>query len=86
MLHDVGKVAVPDTILQKPAQLTDEEFDIIKSHPEFGRESSSTPSLADVREWVGAHHERPDGRGYPLGLSGASNPPGGQDPRGGRRI
>ncbi len=74
MLHDVGKVAVADTILQKPAQLTDEEFEIIKSHPEFGARILEHSSLADVRAWVGAHHERPDGCGYPLGLSGSAIP------------
>jgi diguanylate cyclase (GGDEF)-like protein/putative nucleotidyltransferase with HDIG domain len=71
LLHDIGKVAVPDTILQKPGKLTDEEFDTIKRHPELGAQILEHPSLADVREWVAAHHERPDGRGYPRGLSGA---------------
>jgi diguanylate cyclase (GGDEF)-like protein len=74
MLHDVGKVGVPDSILRKPADLTDEEFDIIKRHPELGGQILEHPSLADVREWVGAHHERPDGRGYPYGLSGDALP------------
>ena len=70
MLHDVGKVGVPDVILQKPAKLTDEEFEIIKRHPELGAQILEHPKLSDVRAWVGAHHERPDGRGYPLGLLG----------------
>jgi len=69
-LHDIGKVGVPDGILAKPAKLTDEEFAIIKRHPDLGAQILEHPSLADVREWVRAHHERPDGRGYPLGLSG----------------
>ena len=69
MLHDVGKVGVPDVILQKPAKLTDEEFEIIKRHPELGAQILEHPNLSDVRAWVGAHHERPDGRGYPRGLS-----------------
>jgi putative nucleotidyltransferase with HDIG domain len=69
MLHDVGKVGVPDSILSKPAGLTDEEFDVIRRHPELGAQILEHPSLADVREWVGAHHERPDGRGYPCGLA-----------------
>jgi diguanylate cyclase (GGDEF)-like protein len=72
MLHDVGKVGVPDNILSKPAGLTDEEFEIVKRHPELGEQILEHPGLADVREWVGAHHERPDGRGYPRGLSGES--------------
>jgi diguanylate cyclase (GGDEF)-like protein len=73
-LHDIGKVGVPDSILAKPAKLTDEEFEIIKRHPELGAQILEHPSLADVRVWVGAHHERPDGRGYPLGLSGEAIP------------
>jgi len=70
MLHDIGKVGVPDSILRKPAKLTNEEFATIKRHPELGAQILEHASFADVREWVGAHHERPDGRGYPLGLSG----------------
>jgi HD-GYP domain-containing protein (c-di-GMP phosphodiesterase class II) len=68
-LHDIGKVGVPDTILQKPGKLTDEEFEVIKTHPGLGAQILEHPSLTDVRAWVGAHHERPDGRGYPRGLS-----------------
>jgi diguanylate cyclase (GGDEF)-like protein/putative nucleotidyltransferase with HDIG domain len=69
MLHDIGKVGVPDAILQKPAKLTDEEFAIIKRHPGLGEEILEHPSFEDVRRWVGMHHERPDGRGYPRGLT-----------------
>jgi putative nucleotidyltransferase with HDIG domain len=74
MLHDVGKVGVPDSILNKPAKLTEEEYRIIERHPELGAQILEHPSLADVRKWVGAHHERPDGRGYPCGLSGERLP------------
>jgi HD-GYP domain-containing protein (c-di-GMP phosphodiesterase class II) len=74
MLHDVGKVGVPDSILSKPAKLTDEEFEVIRRHPELGAQILEHPGLADVRAWVGAHHERPDGRGYPHGLAGESIP------------
>jgi putative two-component system response regulator len=70
LLHDVGKVGVPDSILNKPATLTDEEYEIIKQHPALGAQILEHASFADVREWVGAHHERPDGRGYPRGTSG----------------
>ncbi len=70
MLHDVGKVGVPDDILNKPGKLTKEEYRMIMRHPELGAQILEHPSLADVRDWVGAHHERPDGRGYPMGLSG----------------
>ncbi|HXN36707.1 MAG TPA: diguanylate cyclase [Solirubrobacteraceae bacterium] len=74
MLHDVGKVGVPDEILSKPAQLSDAEFAVIKRHPELGAQILEHPGLADVRTWVGAHHERPDGRGYPLGIAGEQIP------------
>jgi diguanylate cyclase (GGDEF)-like protein/putative nucleotidyltransferase with HDIG domain len=73
-LHDIGKVGVPDSILGKPAKLTDEEFAIIKRHPELGAQILEHQSLADVRQWVAAHHERPDGRGYPLALAGDAIP------------
>ncbi len=74
LLHDVGKVGVPDSILQKPARLTEAEFEVIKRHPELGAQMLDHPSLADVREWVGAHHEQPDGGGYPKGLRGEAIP------------
>jgi diguanylate cyclase (GGDEF)-like protein/putative nucleotidyltransferase with HDIG domain len=74
ILHDIGKVCVPNSILHKPGGLTDEEFTIIRRHPELGAQILEHPSLSDVREWVAAHHERPDGRGYPLGLSGDAVP------------
>jgi putative nucleotidyltransferase with HDIG domain len=70
LLHDIGKVGVPDSILHKPAQLTEAEFAVIRRHPELGAQMLSHPSLADVREWVGAHHEQPDGNGYPRRLKG----------------
>ena len=74
MLHDIGKVGVPDSILSKPGKLTAEEFEVVKRHPELGAQILEHPSLAEVSKWVGAHHERPDGRGYPLGLSGGEIP------------
>lgn len=74
MLHDIGKVGVPDVILRKPGPLTEEELVVIRRHPELGVQILEHPSLADVRAWVGAHHERPDGLGYPLGLSGDELP------------
>jgi len=70
LLHDVGKVGVPDAILRKPGPLTAEERAIVACHPELGAQILEHPSLADVQAWVAAHHERPDGGGYPLGLSG----------------
>jgi diguanylate cyclase (GGDEF)-like protein/putative nucleotidyltransferase with HDIG domain len=74
MLHDIGKVGIPDSILRKPGPLTEEELTIIRRHPELGMQILEHPSLADVRAWVGAHHERPDGLGYPLGLCGDALP------------
>ncbi len=69
ILHDIGKAGVPNSILHKPGPLTEEEFAQIKRHPELGAQIIEHVSLSDVREWVAAHHERPDGLGYPLGLS-----------------
>jgi diguanylate cyclase (GGDEF)-like protein/putative nucleotidyltransferase with HDIG domain len=74
LLHDIGKAGVPDSILQKPARLTDDELAVIRRHPELGAQMLDHPSLADVREWVGAHHEQPDGRGYPQRLGGDAIP------------
>jgi diguanylate cyclase (GGDEF)-like protein/putative nucleotidyltransferase with HDIG domain len=74
VLHDIGKVGVPDVVLKKPGRLTLEEFETIKKHPELGAQILAHPCLADVRAWVAAHHERPDGHGYPLGLSAGEIP------------
>ncbi|MFZ2112224.1 MAG: diguanylate cyclase [Solirubrobacteraceae bacterium] len=74
MLHDIGKIGVPDEILRKPGRLTEQELVVIRRHPELGVQILEHPSLADVRAWVGAHHERPDGLGYPLGISGEEVP------------
>lgn len=75
MLHDLGKVAVPNSIINKPGKLTDEEFAIIKSHPSKGYDILSKvkllPNLADGARW---HHERIDGRGYPDHLTGEEIP------------
>jgi diguanylate cyclase (GGDEF)-like protein/putative nucleotidyltransferase with HDIG domain len=69
ILHDIGKAGVPNRILHKPGPLTEEEYEVIKRHPELGAQIIEHPSLSDVREWVATHHERPDGLGYPGGLS-----------------
>ena len=74
MLHDIGKVGVPDAILSKPGSLTDDEFTVIRRHPELGEQILEHPGLADVKGWVGAHHERPDGKGYPRALAGEDLP------------
>lgn len=69
ILHDIGKIAVPDSILRKPGPLTDEEWLQMRRHPELGARILSSRELDDVREWILAHHERPDGTGYPKGLT-----------------
>lgn len=74
-LHDLGKVGVPDDILRKPGKLTDEEYAVIKAHPEVGmRVLSGHPLSSLVEAAIIAHHETPDGRGYPKGLSGSDVP------------
>lgn len=68
-LHDLGKIAVPDAILNKPDRLTDDEYDVIKTHPDVGRRLLIDHPLAELAESaVYSHHERPDGNGYPLQL------------------
>jgi diguanylate cyclase (GGDEF)-like protein/putative nucleotidyltransferase with HDIG domain len=69
ILHDIGKIGVPDSILCKPGPLTSDEFAQMKRHPELGARILSSQELDDVREWILAHHERPDGTGYPKGLT-----------------
>ena len=70
LLHDVGKIAIPDHILLKPARLTDEEWIEIRKHPDVGYEIvRRVPFLQKAAEIVHAHHERYDGRGYPRGLA-----------------
>ena len=75
LLHDIGKVGVPPEVLNKPGKLTDEEFEIIKSHTSKGydalKEITIMPELAVGAQ---AHHERPDGRGYPNHLKGDEIP------------
>jgi diguanylate cyclase (GGDEF)-like protein len=69
LLHDVGKIMIPDSILRKPDKLTDEEFEVMKQHPVFGfLMVSAIPSLAETLPAIRHHHERWDGRGYPDGL------------------
>jgi diguanylate cyclase (GGDEF)-like protein/putative nucleotidyltransferase with HDIG domain len=74
LLHDIGKIGVPDSILCKPGPLTSEEMAQMKRHPELGARILSSRELDDVREWILAHHERPDGTGYPKRLSGDEIP------------
>lgn len=75
LLHDVGKIGVPDAIINKPGRLTPEEYDIIRTHPVIGekilRSIRERPELAIGARW---HHERYDGTGYPDGLAGSAIP------------
>jgi HD-GYP domain-containing protein (c-di-GMP phosphodiesterase class II) len=74
-LHDIGKIAIPDEILMKKGKLTDEEWIIIKRHPEVGYNiSGSSPHLIPIADAVLAHHEWWNGSGYPRGLKGEDIP------------
>jgi diguanylate cyclase (GGDEF)-like protein len=73
-LHDIGKIGLPDAILQKPGPLQKTELAEIRTHPEIGAQILSGRGLEDLREWVLAHHERPDGLGYPRGLKNGEIP------------
>jgi len=72
LLHDIGKMKTPDKILNKPGKLTDEEFDIMRSHVVFSREilKEKTGITQNALDVAAQHHERMDGTGYPLGLKG----------------
>jgi HD-GYP domain-containing protein (c-di-GMP phosphodiesterase class II) len=75
LLHDIGKMAIPDTILLKPGPLTDEEWVIMKKHPVYANEMlSQIPFLRPALEIPYCHHERWDGSGYPKGLKGYNIP------------
>jgi putative nucleotidyltransferase with HDIG domain len=75
LLHDVGKLGVSETILNKPERLTEEEFNIVKKHPLIGAEIlSSIKQLRSMLPAVESHHERYDGKGYPRGLKGKEIP------------
>jgi putative nucleotidyltransferase with HDIG domain len=76
LLHDMGKVKTPSYVLNKPGRLTDEEFALIKEHPQAGAEMvSRIPYLRDLSDLVAAHHEALDGSGYGEGLKGEEIPP-----------
>ena len=75
LLHDIGKIGVPPEVLNKPGKLTNEEFEIIKSHSAMGYEVLKDISIMpELAIGAGAHHERPDGRGYPNHLKGDEIP------------
>ena len=75
ILHVIGKIAVPEQILDKPGKLTDEEFDIVKKHPRAGADIiASIPSYETILPGILHHHERWDGTGYPAGNAGKDIP------------
>ena len=76
-MHDIGKIGIPETILQKPGRLTEDEFEVIKTHTTIGAailSASQTPVLQLARDIALNHHERWDGKGYPSGLAGDAIP------------
>lgn len=74
-LHDIGKIGVPDAVLNKEGKLTEEEFSYIKKHPVIGAEIlSKSKKLGELSDIVLMHHERYDGKGYPLGKAGVEIP------------
>ena len=67
ILHDVGRVALPDSVVSKPGPLTDAEWTWVRAHPAVGARMIETTEYEDIRSWILFHHERPDGHGYPEG-------------------
>jgi diguanylate cyclase (GGDEF)-like protein/putative nucleotidyltransferase with HDIG domain len=74
ILHDVGRVALPDHMLDKQGPLTDDEWAWVRSHPAVGARMIETTEYEDIQTWILFHHERPDGRGYPEGRSAQDVP------------
>jgi HD-GYP domain-containing protein (c-di-GMP phosphodiesterase class II) len=69
LLHDIGKIAINEEILDAPRKLTTEEFDHVKLHAVYGGEIlAEIDAMRETARWIRHHHERPDGTGYPLGL------------------
>lgn len=75
LLHDIGKIGIPDTIINKPDRLSDEEYELTRRHPEMGcRILENIPDFPELAIGAHWHHERFDGKGYPDGLSGTDIP------------
>ena len=74
LLHDIGKVGIPDAIVGHPGPLGHEEVDEMRGHPEIGARLVEGTALEDLAPWIIAHHEQPDGGGYPAGLRGDAIP------------
>ena len=74
VLPDVGRVGGPDELIDKSGPLTDEEWEIMRAHPAIGARMLDTTDFGDIGEWILAHHERPDGKGYPEGRTAGEVP------------
>jgi HD-GYP domain-containing protein (c-di-GMP phosphodiesterase class II) len=74
VLHDIGKIGISDRVLSKPGPLDADEWQEMYTHPEIGARLLSRPEFDDLRAWILAHHERPDGQGYPRALAGDEIP------------
>jgi diguanylate cyclase (GGDEF)-like protein len=74
VLHDVGKIGVSDRLLTKPGPLDPDEWQQMRTHPEIAARLLAHPEFDDLRSWIVAHHERPDGKGYPAGTAGDDIP------------
>jgi diguanylate cyclase (GGDEF)-like protein/PAS domain S-box-containing protein/putative nucleotidyltransferase with HDIG domain len=77
LVHDVGKVVIDDALLRKPGALTPDEYEVVKEHAPTGAQIAAEALNAEQTAWIAQHHERPDGAGYPAGLSGAEISEGG---------
>ena len=86
LVHDVGKIGVPDAILLKPMSLTREEYDLVKRHAALGADIAAEVLSPDQVVWIRHHHERWDGGGYPDGISGERDPAGRPPAGRGRRV
>ena len=74
ILHDVGRVGLPDHLLGKAGPLTEDEWALVRAHPAIGARMLETTEYEDIRSWILFHHERPDGRGYPEGRGNTDVP------------
>jgi diguanylate cyclase (GGDEF)-like protein/putative nucleotidyltransferase with HDIG domain len=74
LLHDVGKIGIPDAILNKPGKLTDDEYEVMKTHATVGHAIVLAADMPTEAEWIRHHHSRLDGRGYPDHISGDAVP------------
>ncbi|MGH2825237.1 MAG: HD domain-containing phosphohydrolase, partial [Thermoleophilaceae bacterium] len=67
ILHDIGRVGIPDTLVRKTGPLSEDEWTLVRGHPEIGARMVETTDFDDIGSWILFHHVRPDGRGYPAG-------------------